>query len=160
LNTLLKIQKSIPGEKINYKEEESLHFNISPNPAHGKESSNTRILVVDDDEINLYLARSILNQLIPGAVIIEANNGKQAIEEFKNNKPDIIFLDIQMPSMNGYDVCKEIRKLEGEPKVRIIALTAGTVKGDIDKCFQVGMDDYASKPVKKDLFQKIIEKWL
>ena len=65
-----------------------------------------------------------------------------------------------MPEMNGYEATIEIRKLEKEIHVPIIAITAGTVKGDIEKCFHAGMNDYASKPVKKDLFEKMLDKWL
>ncbi len=125
-----------------------------------KQDKSIKILIVDDDDINLYLAKSILSQILPGAIIIEASNGKHAIEQFKNEKPGIVFMDVQMPEMNGYEATLQIRKLETIHTVPIIAITAGTVKGDIQKCFDAGMNDYASKPVKKDLFEKMLVKWL
>ena len=94
--------------------------------------SKVKILIVDDDEINLYLAKSILDQIYPNGIILQAANGKEAVERFKLETPDIVFMDVQMPEMNGYEATIEIRKLEKEIHVPIIAITAGTVKGDIE----------------------------
>jgi CheY-like chemotaxis protein len=68
-------------------------------------------------------------------------------------------MDIQMPEMNGYEATKEIRKLQ-EKHIPIIALTAGTVLGEKEKCINAGMDDYASKPFVKDTLERIISKWI
>jgi PAS domain S-box-containing protein len=119
-----------------------------------------KFLLVDDDEVNLFLAKSILSQLVPGGILLEALNGKEAVEQFKKEKPDIIIMDIQMPVMNGYEATIEIRKMEQNQKIPIIALSAGTLKEDIEKCFQVGMDDFESKPIVKKTFEKILSKWL
>jgi PAS domain S-box-containing protein len=118
-----------------------------------------KILIVDDVDINLFLGFTILSQILPNGIILQANNGNQAIEQFQKEKPDIIFMDVQMPEMNGYEAAIEIRKLENGERVPIIALTAGTVKEEIDKCFEAGMDDYASKPIVKDGFEKLLYKW-
>lgn len=136
---------------------ESVDVNILPNSIPEK---IVKFLIVDDDEINLYLAKSILTQIYPNGIIVQAGNGKQAVEEFIKEKPDIVFMDVQMPEMNGYDATIEIRKQEVGSKVPIIAITAGTVKGDIENCFLSGMNDYASKPIKKDILEKILIKWL
>ena len=82
-----------------------------------------------------------------------------AIEKFKENKVDIIFMDVQMPNMNGYEATRKIRELQTE-KIPIIALTAGTVVGEREKCIEVGMDDYASKPIIKDTLELVIAKWV
>lgn len=118
------------------------------------------ILIVDDDDINRFLARSIVGQLIPEAILLEAASGKQALSEFRKSKPEIIFMDIQMPEMNGYETTIAIRNEEKGKRTPIIALTAGTIQEEIDKCFEAGMDDYASKPIVKDTFKKILNKWL
>lgn len=123
-------------------------------------SIQVKILVVDDDEINLFLAKSILHQLIPNSIMLEAANGLEAIEQFRKEKPDIILMDIQMPVMNGYEATIEIRKIEQSQKIPIIALSAGTLKQDIEKCFQVGMNDFEAKPIVKKTFEKILFKWL
>ncbi len=104
-------------------------------------SAKTKILIVDDDEhiselISLYLIRD-------GYDTREVHDGKSAVEEFKSYNPDLIMLDIMLPAMDGYEVCKEIRKTSNVP---IIMLTA---KGDtIDKVLglELGADDYIVKP--------------
>jgi PAS domain S-box-containing protein len=119
------------------------------------------ILIADDNPINMMLTRSIFSSIIPNAIIQEAQNGIEAVSKFVKHKPDIVFMDIQMPEMNGYNAAKEIRKFEHDDShVPIIALTAGTVKGEKEKCLRSGMDDYISKPVITDTIVKSIEKWL
>lgn len=102
-----------------------------------------KILLVDDNPVNMLLAKTVVRSLIPEADIYEAKNGVRALESFKIHKPDIIFMDIQMPEMSGYEATVEIRKLEQNLgcRVPIIALTAGTVKGEFDRCIEAGMDD-------------------
>ena len=122
--------------------------------------SSVKVLIVDDDEINLYLAKSLINQILPGVNILEAANGIQAVEIFKKANPNIIFMDVQMPEMNGYEATIEIRNFEIDSRTPIIALTAGVGKGDSSLCLEAGMDDYASKPIKKVLLENILKKWL
>ena len=124
------------------------------------ESKKIKILIVDDDEINTYLTKSIISQVYADGILLEASNGKEAVDIFQKEKPDIIFMDIQMPEMNGYEATKEIRKLETISRIPIIALTAGTVKGSNDLCFDAGMDDYACKPIKRDILETILNKWI
>ena len=118
------------------------------------------ILIVDDVDINLKLAKNMIRQIFPNGIIVLAANGIQAVEEFKKQKPDIIFMDIQMTEMNGFEATIEIRKLEKDKRTPIIALTAGTVKEEVEKCFQAGMDDYVSKPIIKKRFEEILQKWV
>ena len=120
----------------------------------------SKILVVDDDTINLFLVRTIIQELLPNSNLIEATNGKEAIDIFQKENPDLIILDIQMPEMNGLEATIEIRKLEKEKRTPIIALTAGTMKGDKEKCLSIGMDDYACKPFVKYTIAKLLYKWL
>ncbi|MCL9808777.1 PAS domain S-box protein [Flavobacterium luminosum] len=117
-----------------------------------------KILVVEDNKINMLLARTLIKKLMPKATIIEAPNGKIAIERFNEFNPDLILLDIQMPVLNGYETAVEIRQLNWD--IPIIALTAGTVKGEREKCIDAGMNDYISKPIDKDVFQSLLLKWL
>jgi CheY-like chemotaxis protein len=69
-------------------------------------------------------------------------------------------MDVQMPIMNGYEATYEIRKLNSGKHTPIIALTAGTVIGEKDKCLEAGMNDYASKPIAKEILEGIILKWI
>ncbi|HMW06800.1 MAG TPA: CHASE domain-containing protein [Leptospiraceae bacterium] len=124
-----------------------------------QELSFSKVLVVDDDSINLLLAKTILKSILPQSIIMQAENGKDAIEIFKTENPTLIFMDIQMPEMSGLEATREIRKLEQERPCTIIALTAGAQKGDFEKCIQAGMNDYITKPVVKGTIEKAIQKW-
>ena len=131
-----------------------------------KESSNDqkvyRILIVDDDSINLLLAKTILKSLLPNSILMQAENGRDAIELFKTESPDLILMDIQMPGMSGLDATTQIRLCESETdkKTPIIALTAAAQKGDREKCLSYGMNDYVAKPVVKATISKVLQKWL
>lgn len=118
------------------------------------------IMIVEDNAVNLFLTKTILKDIVPNAVLIEARNGKLAVDQFLAVTPDLILMDVQMPIMNGYEAADAIRKLEKEKRVPIIALTAGTVKGEKEKCLEAGMDDYVTKPVVRDTIDKVISKWL
>ena len=83
---------------------------------------------------------------------------KIGVQKCNDLFPDIILMDIQMPVLNGYEASQEIRKTNAQ--VPIIALTAGTVKGEKEKCLESGMNDYISKPIDRDRFENILQKWL
>lgn len=123
------------------------------------ENEHLKVLLVEDNKINMLLATTLIRQIIPNCMITEAINGKEAVEKFVEIVPDIVFMDIQMPLMNGYEATAEIRKIQ-TAHVPIIALTAGTVVGEREKCLAVGMDDYAAKPIIKDTLEKIIAHWI
>ncbi|MBI3219895.1 MAG: response regulator [Bacteroidetes bacterium] len=122
--------------------------------------SSMSILVAEDNSVNLLLAKSILENIMPGVKIIEAENGALAVNLYQKENPDLIFMDVRMPEKNGYEATQEIRMLEKEKHVPIIALTAGTAKGDKEKCLEAGMDDYISKPLVQESIAIAIEKWL
>jgi CheY-like chemotaxis protein len=124
------------------------------------ESEGFRILVVEDNAFNTLLIKTMIGNLLPNASIVEAINGKEAVECFKATKFDIVFMDIQMPEMNGYEATIEIRKIEKGSRVPIVALTAGTLKDERDKCLNVGMDDYIIKPIVTASVVGVIHKWL
>jgi PAS domain S-box-containing protein len=118
------------------------------------------ILIAEDNKVNMLLATSLLEQILPKAKLLKAVNGQEAIEQFQSGRPDLIFMDVQMPITNGYEATKVIRQLELSKRTPIIALTAGTVQGEREKCLEMGMDDYLSKPILPALLEKIIGKWL
>ena len=117
-------------------------------------------MLVEDNKINMLLLKTIIRNTLKEAIIVEIGNGKEAIDEFLNIQPDIIFMDIQMPIMNGYEATKAIRKLDSGKNIPIIAITAGTEKEEKNKCIEVGMNDYISKPIVKGIIEKTIIKWL
>ena len=119
-----------------------------------------RILIVEDNKINMFLAKTLVKRIVPNAIILEGRDGQEGVEQFEMNKPDLILMDIQMPIKNGYDATLAIRALKNGSKVPIIALTAGIMVGEKDKCLEFGMNDYVSKPIVEDDLEIIIHKWL
>jgi CheY-like chemotaxis protein/HPt (histidine-containing phosphotransfer) domain-containing protein/anti-sigma regulatory factor (Ser/Thr protein kinase) len=117
-------------------------------------------LLVDDNPVNMLLAKTIVKSIVPSAIILEAKNGETAVALFAKNKPDMVFMDIQMPEMSGFEASKIIRKLETTTKTTIIALTAGTVLGEYERCLEAGMDDYLSKPIVVADIANMIHKYL
>ncbi|TXD75936.1 PAS domain-containing hybrid sensor histidine kinase/response regulator [Algoriphagus ratkowskyi] len=118
------------------------------------------VLVAEDNMVNMLLARTIINKIAPNATMIEVINGLEALEYCQNQFPDIILMDVQMPEMNGYEATRNIRQLEKDTHVPIIAFTAGNVKGEREKCLAAGMDDFVVKPVVEETVVMILNKWL
>jgi two-component system alkaline phosphatase synthesis response regulator PhoP len=109
--------------------------------------SESTILIVDDNQQNLELLQAYLDDL--PSTIITAGDGVEAIEMVEQNTIDLILLDVMMPRMSGFEVCK---KLKGSPNTRsipIIMVTALNELGDIERGVESGTDDFLSKPVKK-----------
>ena len=115
------------------------------------------ILVTDDNEINRLLASTILSNY--GANIFEARNGLEAIEIIKQQAIDVVLMDLQMPILDGLEATEIIRKTINT-SLPIIALTAYALKGDNQKCFDVGMNDYLSKPFEENQLVQVVTKWL
>ena len=117
-----------------------------------------KILVVDDNKINRLLTKTLLLNKFPKSNLYEASNGLEAIEIAEKIIPHIVLMDIQMPIMNGYDATIEIKKMI--PKIVIIALTAGVITGEKEKCLDLGMNDFIIKPIEKNIFEETIIKWI
>jgi len=106
-----------------------------------------RILVVED---NLDNRRILVYRLkrIGEFDILEASNGEEALAMVKQDpRPDLVFMDLKMPVMDGWEATRQIRKLEGGEKIPIIALTAQAMAGDEQKALAAGCDDYLAKPI-------------
>ena len=122
-----------------------------------------RALLVDDNEINTQIAKELLE--MTGIEVHTAENGKEALDDILN-KPeyyyDILFLDIQMPVMNGYECCKILRNhgREDLKKVPVIAVTANAFTEDILNAKHAGMNQHLAKPIDIGQLQSILEKWL
>lgn len=124
-----------------------------------KFSSKTKILVVEDSDLNCKLINKILET--HGLYCEFAFNGYEAIEAYKSNKYDLILMDCQMPIVDGYEATKEIRKLEKVGShIPIIAMTANALPKDRDKCLSIGMDDYISKPIDIKLLLDMIGNYI
>lgn len=122
-------------------------------------SKAVKIMIVEDNKINMLLLKTIIKNILPKAIFHEIVNGLEAVNEFENIDPDLIFMDIQMPLMNGYEATKAIRKLHLGASIPIIAITAGTGIEIFDKCIAAGMNDYISKPIVKTVIEDALIKW-
>lgn len=127
-------------------------------PVNEKDLSKVLILVVDDNEINRYVAKKILQQC--GFVVELAENGQMAVDLIISNHYDLVLMDIYMPVMNGFEATYIIRAYDGGKfsDLPIIALTASTLEKDLAEIGRSGMSDYILKPfVPEDLKRKIEE---
>lgn len=129
-------------------------------PVYEENKKAIRVLVAEDNPVNMLLAKTIIKRVAPNAIIIEALNGYQALKACERQLPDIILMDIQMPEMNGYEATKKIRELQHATHIPIIALTAGNLKGEKEKCIEAGMDDFVAKPFVEDAIVNLFNKWM
>ena len=121
--------------------------------------SGGRVLVAEDNEINQFAATSVLGKL--GFEVEIAINGREAIEMTRRKDYAIVFMDCQMPEIDGYTATAAIRRREaGGRRTPIIALTAHTMDGDRDKCLASGMDDYIAKPLRLASIAKTCDQFL
>jgi CheY-like chemotaxis protein/HPt (histidine-containing phosphotransfer) domain-containing protein len=130
----------------------------------------SHILLVEDNLTNQQVAVGILTNL--GLSFDVADNGARAVQAVKSGTYDIVLMDVQMPVMDGYEATKAIRSYELEMRKEfgssaapfsappIIAMTAGAMSGDKEKCLESGMNDYISKPVSARALSSILAKWL
>jgi two-component system, sensor histidine kinase and response regulator len=89
-----------------------------------------------------------------------AENGAEAVAKVKTSRYDLIFMDVQMPVMDGFQATQEIRNLgEGSASIPIVAVTANAFQSEREKCFSAGMDDYLTKPVDKDRLKESLRRW-
>lgn len=126
-----------------------------------KQYDGKRALAVEDMKVNLMLITKVLEK--HGLRVDAAGDGKEAVSMLNKFKYDIIFMDCQMPVMDGFEATQEIRKQEKKHKKQrhtIVALTADAMTGDREKCLNVGMDDYLNKPLRAQQIADILEKWL
>lgn len=116
-----------------------------------------RILVVDDDVDNRTIAGEILASR--GHTVFSASNGFDAIDIAVKEKPDMIFLDISMPKMNGWETASKLKKIPGVSQIPIIAFTAHAMPGDDKKAIDSGCNDYLSKPCTPVNILEKVSKW-
>jgi CheY-like chemotaxis protein len=118
-------------------------------------------LAVEDMKMNLILITKLLSK--HGLHVDSAANGLIAVEKIKYQNYDIVFMDCQMPEMDGFEATAEIRKNEkaqNRKHTAIVALTADAMTGDRDKCIKAGMDDYLNKPVRAKEIADMLTKWI
>jgi signal transduction histidine kinase/CheY-like chemotaxis protein len=122
--------------------------------------SKKKILLVEDNKINMLLVKTLVKKIMPNAIIFEAIDGNEAVLYFKKETPDLILMDVQMPNKNGYESTKEIRLLANGTTIPIVAVTAGIMLEDKQKCVESGMNDFLPKPIMRSDMEAIVLKWL
>ena len=147
-NALSRINQKLSREVVVQKEITS-EANFTP----------LRVLIAEDNAVNMLLAKTLVRRIAPNSIIQEAINGNEAVILSQTKMPDIVLMDVQMPEMNGYEATLAIRKMENG-NIPIIALTAGNVKGEKEKCLSVGMDDFIAKPINEATLSQIFNKWV
>ncbi|WP_299110392.1 response regulator [uncultured Winogradskyella sp.] len=114
------------------------------------------ILIIEDNEQNMYMLSYLLTN--NNYKVIKAFNGRDGLNLAHNNHPEIILLDIQLPDMDGYEICLKLRH-NGLPKnTTIIAVTSYAMGGDREKAIEAGADGYLEKPINPDTFVSEMEK--
>lgn len=118
--------------------------------------SNIKILLVEDNEFNQMVAVDTLNDIFPEVKVEVAVDGQDALDKLKENNYSFIFMDIQMPGMDGYETTRQIRKLQDPVKknIRICAMTANVTREEIDECVASGMNDYMMKPFSTEILRE------
>jgi PAS domain S-box-containing protein len=130
---------------------------ISQIPVIEKITDAATIMVVEDEPINMLLITEVLGKM--GFAVIKATNGKQALDLLQQQDPQLIFMDVNMPEMDGFTTTRLIRQLpEPYSLIPVIALTADAMQGDKEKCIEAGMNDYISKPFKLEEIESILKK--
>lgn len=123
------------------------------------ETTPARVLVVEDNSINQRLARAMLEKL--SCAVEVAADGEEAVRRLATGEEfDVVFMDCQMPGLDGFDATRAIRRLHGEGRhLPIVAMTANALEGDRERCLDAGMDDYVTKPCRLEDFRACIARW-
>ncbi|HOK03682.1 MAG TPA: response regulator [Victivallales bacterium] len=138
--------QEVQPQKIDKKDSKTINY------------SHVKTLLAEDDSINRKMAVLFLEKIGIKPVVVA--NGKEALEKVKNENFDIIFMDCEMPVMDGLEASREIRKLENGKTIPIIAVTANALEADRQDCFDAGMTDHIAKPFKTESLKRILEKYI
>ena len=123
--------------------------------------SGCRILIAEDVKMNALLLKSFLTTLLKEPDLSFAENGKIAVNLAREQEFHIIFMDVQMPEVDGIEATKEIRQIQKEQGLHtpIIALTAGVIKEERDACIEAGMDGFIGKPVSMEVLKNALKEF-
>lgn len=130
-------------------------------PVAGMEMESAKVLLVEDNAVNQMVADRMLRKL--GIECEKAGDGLEAVKKITEEEFDLIFMDCQMPRMDGFEATAEIRKYEEEHGARptpIVALTANAMEEDEQRCISAGMDDYLAKPIETESMKRTLKRWL
>lgn len=131
---------------------------VETTPATGVEEERAAILMAEDNMVNQKLSKLLFKKL--NMEIDMVANGEEAVERCKSGKYQLVFMDIQMPVMDGMEATRQIKNLLGDDSPCIVALTANAMTGDREKYINCGMDDYLPKPLSLNTLKEVIEKYV
>lgn len=138
---------------------ENNHLRKQPRTRFLSTSDMTKtVLVVEDNELNMKLFHDLLEA--HGINTIELRSGKDVLDVARQNKPDLILMDIQLPEVSGLDVTKWLKADDELKSIPVIAVTAFAMKGDEQKIREGGCEDYISKPISVTHFMEVVQKYL
>lgn len=147
--------------KITYHEEKVELIEKSLVKKEYLKMQDLKVLLCEDNEVNMKVAQIILKRF--GLQIDFAENGQEALDKFMNVKYDFILMDCMMPVMDGFQATQKIREWEEKNNIQnpipIFAITANAGEEDRNKCLSIGMDDFISKPIKREIIEQLFEKW-
>jgi CheY-like chemotaxis protein/HPt (histidine-containing phosphotransfer) domain-containing protein len=131
-----------------------------PQPAPAQEPSKARILVAEDQPINQLVIQRLLAHRGYNAECV--GDGREVLARLEVEEYDLIFMDCQMPGLDGYETTREIRRRETEAgkHIPVVALTGHALEGDRQQCIAAGMDDYLAKPLRQEQLYEVLERWL
>lgn len=145
-------------KKIPLKSAQKVYVYVPPRWVTNQEFKGARILLVEDNHLNQQVAVEMMKEA--GLVIDVAKNGMEAVEKVKKKIYDLVFMDIQMPIMGGYDATRLIRKDRIFDELPIVAMTAHAMEETKGLCLESGMNDYVSKPIDHQQLFSIISRWI
>lgn len=144
--------------------DQSTRRQVAPPPPDGEPPVarlRGKVLLAEDNESNQIVARTHLERF--GLQVLLVGNGQQALEVLDSERFDLVLMDCQMPVVDGFAACTELRERErrsGLPRVPVVALTANAMRDDRARCLAAGMDDYLAKPYRGDEMLAVLERWL
>lgn len=139
---------------------------MAPGGERGMEETDNRslkpatVLIVEDNEQNLELLQVYMEELEPEVTTLSAANGVEALERVSRNKPDLILLDIMMPKMSGFEVCRHLKSSPATRDILVVMITALNETGDIERATECGADDYLTKPVERTTVVNLVRTML
>jgi two-component system cell cycle response regulator DivK len=120
--------------------------------------ANERILLVEDNPMNRRVAQFILKS--QGYTVLEARDGREALDLLKTELPDLVLMDLQLPGLDGFAVTHMIKENSATKNIPVVALTAYAMKGDAERALEAGCDGYITKPIDPDQFPETIASYL
>jgi CheY-like chemotaxis protein len=149
----------VAGETVN--DEKGIASQVvEQNPIQMEYKKCVRILLAEDNHVNQKIALHFIEKKFGHSADV-VNNGREAIESLERLDYDIVVMDCQMPEMDGYEATRIIRDEKSSVRnhrIPIIAMTANAMKGDRERCLEVGMDDYIDKPINAKKFEHLINR--